>query len=618
MAILDRINSPRDLKEFSMKELCKLADEIRDFLIENVSKTGGHLASNLGVVELTIALHRIFNMPDDRIIWDVGHQCYVHKILTGRKGNFATLRKYGGMSGFPKPNESVYDSFATGHSSTSISVALGMARARDIKKEKYSVVAVIGDGALTGGMAFEALNDAGNSNTDLIVVLNDNEMSIAQNVGSLSGYLSKIRTEPVYLNLRNDIENLLKRIPAVGNNLYKSAERVKESLKYLLVNGMIFEELGFTYLGPIDGHDIGRVCEVLVGAKKRKGPVLIHVVTKKGKGYCFAEAKPDRFHGIDPFKVETGESLKASNLTYSSAFGEEMIKEGEKNDKLVAITAAMPDGTGLKAFAERFPERFFDVGIAEQHGVTLAAGLAANGLKPVFAVYSTFLQRGYDQVIHDICIGKMPVTLAIDRAGIVGEDGETHQGVFDISYLRPIPNLTILSPKDIKEFRMMLEWIFAFNGPVAIRYPRGGDSEVEFEKYDEISLGKWETLSEGKDLAILAVGKMVQNSYKVVEKLGAKGINARLVNCRFIKPLDTIMLNNIFDEYDIIFTVEDNLVAGGFGSSVLEHASLKNYRGRIVMMGYPDEFITHGSQKILYKKYGLDVDGIMNTILKNI
>lgn len=619
MTILEGINSPEDIKKLDNKQLYQLSDEIRTFLIDNVSKTGGHLASNLGVVELTIALHRVFKMPEDKIIWDVGHQTYVHKILTGRKEGFESLRKYNGMSGFPKPNESIYDTFAAGHSSTSISAALGIACARDIKNEKYNVVAVIGDGALTGGMAFEALNDAGISNKNIIVVVNDNEMSISRNVGGLSSYLSKIRTEPAYINLRDDIENIVKKIPAIGNNLFKSTEKLKESLKYLIIQGMIFEELGFTYLGPIDGHNIGKIINVLRRAKNIKGPVLIHTVTKKGKGYFFAERYPDIFHGIDAFEVKTGKKLSESKITYSTVFGEEIVKEAKENDSIVAITAAMRDGTGLRTFSKEFPERFFDVGIAEQHAVTFAAGLASNGLKPVFAVYSTFLQRGYDQVVHDVCIQNLPVLFAIDRAGIVGEDGETHQGILDISFLRSIPNMTILAPKDIKEFRMMLGWCFKYIlGPEAIRYPRGGDMEVEFEKYDEIVKGKWETLNVGKDVAILAVGRMVQTAYKVKDMLKKNNINVTVINCRFIKPMDTIMLDKILKEHSLILTLEDNYISGGFGSGVMEYASKKDYKGRIVMMGYPDEFVTHGSINILYKKYALDADGIYNTILRNL
>lgn len=618
MTILDRVNYPEDIKKLNINELNKLACEIRNFLVENISKTGGHLAPNLGVVELTLALHRVFDLPKDKIVWDVGHQSYVHKILTGRKDKFDTLRKFEGLSGFPKPNESEYDAFATGHSSTSISAALGIARARDIKGEKYNSIAVIGDGALTGGLALEALNDAGISNTSMIVVLNDNEMSIAQNVGGLSSYLSKLRTDPKYITLRDDIESIVKKIPAVGNNLFKSAEKIKETVKYFLVQGMLFEELGFTYLGPIDGHDIQKMSEVFKRAQTIKGPVLVHVVTKKGRGYCFAEEKPDVFHGIDPFKIETGEKLGAAKINYSKVFGEEIIAEAEKNKSIAAITAAMPDGTGLKAFAHKFPNRFFDVGIAEQHAVTLAAGLASNGIKPVVAVYSTFLQRAFDQIVHDVCFQELPVILAVDRAGIVGEDGETHQGIIDISFLRPIPNITIMSPKDIREFRMMLKWCFSYNGPVAIRYPRGGDMAVEFDKYDEIVKGKWERIKTGDKVSILAFGKMVQHAYLVINRLKSKGIDAELVNCRFAKPVDKNMLDDIFNDKDHIFTVEDGYINGGLGTAVVEYAAQRGYRGNIVQMGYPDEFVPHGSTGILYKKYGLDEDGIYNTILKNI
>jgi 1-deoxy-D-xylulose-5-phosphate synthase len=616
MAIIDSISSPDDLKKLNTKQLIQLSGEIRTFLIESVSKTGGHLASNLGVVELTVALHRVFDMPKDKIIWDVGHQAYVHKILTGRKNDFVTLRKYLGLSGFTRPNESPYDVFAAGHSSTSISVALGIARARDIKGEKYSVVAVIGDGALTGGLAFEALNDAGSSNTNVIVVLNDNEMSISPNVGSLSTYLSRLRTEPAYLNFKDDIEIIMKKIPGVGNNIYKSAEKLKESLKYLLLQGMLFEDLGYTYLGPIDGHNIEKVTDVLKRAKAIKGPVLIHVMTKKGKGYKFAEENPDVFHGVGPFEIETGEIISASKKTYSSVFSEEIVKEAEINKNIVAVTAAMPDGTGLRNFAQNFPSRFFDVGIAEQHGVTLCAGFASNGLKPVFAVYSTFIQRAYDQIVHDVCLQNLPVMLAIDRAGIVGEDGETHQGILDLSFLRSIPNLTILSPKDLCEFKDMLKWCFDYNAPCAIRYPRGGDMNISFEKYDKIVKGKWEYIQRGNKTAILAVGKMVQQTFLAFKNLKDAGNNITIVNCRFIKPVDNIMLDDIFREHDIIITVEDNYISGGFGSSVLEYASLKDYKGKIILLGYPDEYITHGSPSILYKKYGLDADGIMSTILK--
>ncbi|SHF01509.1 1-deoxy-D-xylulose-5-phosphate synthase [Caloramator proteoclasticus] len=618
MRYLEKINKPNDIKNLSINELNLLSGELREFLIDTVSKTGGHLASNLGVIELTLALFYVFNFEKDRIVWDVGHQTYIHKIITGRKDKFHTLRKYEGISGFPKPTESSYDHFVTGHSSTSISAALGMARARDLKGEKHNVIAVIGDGALTGGMAFEALNDAGSSKTNLIVILNDNEMSISQNVGSLSCYLSKIRTAPAYINFRDEIEQMLKKIPAVGNNLYKSAEKFKDGLKHLVVQGMLFEELGFKYLGPIDGHNIEVLTDVLKRAQTIKGPVIIHTITKKGRGYCYAEENPEIFHGVDAFEIETGERIAKRKETYSKVFGEEIVREAEDNNKIIAITAAMPDGTGLTEFSEKFPERFYDVGIAEQHAATMAAGLAKEGFKPIFAVYSTFLQRAFDQVIHDICIQRLPVILSIDRAGIVGEDGETHQGVFDLSYLRLIPNLTILSPKDLVEFRYMLRWCFKQNNPIAIRYPRGGDLDIKFDKYDDINLGKWERLLIGNKVTILAVGKMVQHSMKAAVRLKGRGIDVELINCRFIKPLDKTMLDNLIERSDHIFTVEDNVLYGGFGSAINEYLISKNYKGKVVNIAFPDEFIPHGSVDILYKKYGLDPDGIYNTIIKNI
>lgn len=618
MSLLHSINYPVDIKKLTTSELYQLADEIRSFLIMSVSKTGGHLAPNLGVVELTIALHKVFNMPEDKIIWDVGHQSYVHKILTGRKDKFDTLRKYNGISGFPRPNESEYDSFIAGHSSTSISAAFGFAKARDIKGENYNVAAVIGDGALTGGMAFEALNHAGNTNTNMIVILNDNEMSISPNVGSMSGYLAKIRTGNTYINLRDDIEDIVKKIPAVGNNLYKAAERIKESVKYLVVKGMLFEELGFTYLGPIDGHDIKEVSNVLTRAKKIKGPVLIHVITKKGKGYYFAERKPDKFHGIGPFTIETGEVSK-SRETYSSVFGEEILNEAVKNEKIVGITAAMPDGTGLTEFSKMFPDRFIDVGIAEQHAVTLSAGIASSGLKPVFAVYSTFLQRAYDQILHDVAIQKLPVMFCIDRAGIVGEDGETHQGVFDISYLRNIPNMVIMAPKSTDEFRKMLRWGFSYtDSPLAIRYPRGCDSNIKFNENEEIKLGVWEEIEKGEDIAVIATGKMVQHALEASIMLKEVGINITVINARFIKPLDENMIKYIYKCHKTVFTIEDNVIGGGFGESVLQYASSIDLYKKTVLMGYHDEFIHHGNVSKIYEKYNLDPLGIKNTILQNI
>lgn len=614
MAILENIKNPSDLKKYRYSELNILAEEIRNFLVESVSKTGGHLASNLGVVELTIALHRVYNMPYDKIIWDVGHQSYVHKILTGRKDKFDKLRQFDGIAGFPRPNESEYDTFASGHSSTSISAALGIARARDIKREKYHVAAVIGDGALTGGMALEALNDAGASKSNIVVILNDNNMSISKNVGGISEYLSKIRTDPKYINLRNDIETVIKRIPNVGNSIYKSAGKLKEALKVLLVQGMLFEEFGFKYLGPIDGHNIEKMVSVIDRAKKMKGPVLIHVITTKGKGYPFAEDKPEAFHGVGPFEIETGEKLAVGGLTYSKVLGEELVKKAKEDGNIAAVTAAMPDGTGLSVFAKNFPSRFFDVGIAEQHAVTMAAGLATGGIRPVVAIYSTFLQRAYDQIIHDVCLQNLPVIFAVDRAGIVGEDGETHQGLFDLSFMSSIPNLTILAPASIGEFRKMLSWCFEYDGPTAIRYPRGGDfSDFKFIPAD-INYGKWEIINEGSNVAVLACGKMVQHAYEAHNILEAEGIGFELVNCRFIKPIDEKLLIEISKKYGKILVVEDNYVHGGFGESVLEVLNRNGYKGHTELMGFPDEFVKHGSPAIIYKKYGLDRYGIADKI----
>jgi 1-deoxy-D-xylulose-5-phosphate synthase len=491
--LLNNYKDINDIKKMSFESKVELAHEIREFLIDKVSKTGGHLASNLGVVELTMCLFDVFDFNQDKIVWDVGHQSYVHKILTGRKSGFDTLRQFGGMSGFPKSSESKYDFFQTGHSSTSISSALGMARSRDIKKENYNVIAVIGDGALTGGMALEALNDLGYRKTKLIVILNDNQMSIAQNVGGVSRYLNRLRLDPKYNRLKQDVENLIKKIPNIGKGMAKYLERIKNGIKQMVVPGMFFEDIGLKYLGPVDGHDIKELTKVLTFAKNIDEPVVIHVITKKGKGYKFAENNPGKFHGIGPFNCSSGESESSSKETYSKAFGKEMVRLAEGNSDIVAITAAMRDGTGLKDFSKRYPDRFFDVGIAEQHGVTLSAGMAKSGLKPVFAVYSTFLQRGYDQLIHDVCIQNLPVVFAVDRAGIVGADGETHQGIFDMSYLTQMPNMTVMCPKSVKEISAMLKFALNHNGPIAIRYPRGGDI-VSLKPQLEFSLGKWEKL----------------------------------------------------------------------------------------------------------------------------
>lgn len=616
--ILNFIKCPDDIKKLDIKSLEILASNIRDYLLQNVSKTGGHLASNLGVVELTLAIHNVYDTPKDKIIWDVGHQTYVHKIITGRKESFGSLRQYGGISGFPKTNESIYDVFQTGHSSTSISAALGMSRARDIKEDSYNVVSVIGDGALTGGMAFEALNDAGYSKTNMTVILNDNQMSISKNVGSLSTYLSKLRTEPVYFKFKEEFEIIMNKIPGIGKNVAKTADKLKDSIKYLIVPGMLFEDLGFTYLGPIDGHNIQLLKDVLERSKKIKGPVLVHVITQKGRGYDFAEKNPDKYHGVGAFDVESGEFISKGALTYSDVFGEKLVELASKDKDIVAITAAMREGTGLKKFSKTFPERFFDVGIAEQHAVTLAAGLAANGMKPVFAVYSTFLQRAYDQILHDICIQKLPVILAIDRGGIVGEDGETHHGVFDISFLKHIPNIVIMSPKNINEFKMMIELCFNLNCPVAIRYPRGTDIQgFESNTVTHLEPYKAEVITEGKDVLIISVGRMAGYAYKAVDQLKKCGISVGLINARFIKPLDKKTLLNEIKKYKSVITIEDNVIHGGFGSSILEFLSEHNiFDKKLKMLGFPDEFIPHGDSNILLKKYGLDVNGIVENVLR--
>lgn len=618
--ILSKVNSPQDIKKLSDNEFKQLSSEIRNFLLENVSKTGGHLASNLGIVELTLALHKIFDSPKDKIIWDVGHQSYVHKIITGRKDKFITLRKFKGISGFTKTVESQHDIFNTGHSSTSISAALGIAKARDIKGEKYKVVAVIGDGALTGGMAFEALNDAGHSKNDLIIVLNDNEMSIAQNVGGLSKYLSKIRTEPIYYRVKKDIDNILHRIPAIGKSVAKTFERAKGSIKYLIMPGAIFEDLGLTYLGPIDGHNIRELNNVLSRAKELKGPVLVHILTKKGKGYKFAEENPDKFHGVGLFNVETGETQKKDKPDFSEAFGNIVSELAKQDERIIAITAAMPSGTGLSKFAKEFPKRFIDVGIAEQHAVTLAGGLATQGLKPIVAIYSTFLQRAYDQIIHDIALQKLPVVFAIDRAGVVGADGETHHGVFDLSFLSHIPNMVIMAPKNYYELNEMLKLSVDYtDGPVAVRYPRGIEDTIAEIEDTSIEFGKAETLLEGEDILVIGVGRMAKVAYEVSRELQSVGISAGAVNARFIKPFDHELIIEAVEGNKKIVIIEDNARRGGFGNNILDFLNSKeiNYQD-IKIFAYPDEFITHGSVQELHKTYGLDKDSIFSEIYSNI
>lgn len=615
-SILDEINSPDDIKKLDIRQLELLSEEIRCFLIEKVSKTGGHLASNLGVVEMTLALHKVFDTPKDKIVWDVGHQSYVHKVITGRKDRFDSLRQLDGISGFPKTSESPHDSFNTGHSSTSVSAALGIAKARDIKKEKYSVIAIIGDGALTGGMAFEALNDAGRSPNNIIVILNDNEMSISKNVGGLSSYLSKIRTEPFYFKVKEDLDIILNKIPAIGKSAAKALGRVKGTVKYMIMPGIIFEELGFKYLGPIDGHNTNELVKVLSRAKSIKGPVFIHVCTQKGKGYTYAEESPHVFHGVQPFEIETGEVISSGGPGFSDIFGRELINIAEKDESVVAITAAMPQGTGLDLFSKKFPDRFFDVGIAEQHAVTFAAGLAVNGLKPVFAVYSSFLQRAYDQILHDVALQNIHVVFAVDRAGIVGEDGETHQGLYDLSFLSHIPNMTILAPGDYNEFINMLKYaVNEHSGPIAVRYPRGKGKDRLIEDRP-VKLGQGVVVREGKDITIVSMGTMLEMALKVSETLEKLGISVELINARFAKPIDSKLIINSAVKTKRLVTIEDNTVIGGFGSGVLEMLNQRGIEVRTRIFAFPDVGVVHGSRNNLFKKYKLDPESLVEEILK--
>ena len=616
--ILETINSPADVKALSLEQLKQLAEEIRQLLISVISKTGGHLAPNLGVVELTLALHRVFTTPKDKIVFDVGHQSYIHKIITGRREQFSTLRQYGGLSGFPKRSESEHDAFGTGHSSTSISAALGMAVARDLQGEDYNVIAVIGDGSMTGGMAFEALNNAGTLHKKMIVVLNDNEMSISKNVGAMSEYLYQLRTGETYNKIKHDIEGWLKNME-FGTDVLKAIRRLKGSVKYLMVPTSIFEELGFTYLGPIDGHDLQGLTEVLQAAKKIDGPVLVHVLTKKGKGYKPAEESPNKFHGTGPFDIATGKKIANPNapITYTEVFGRTLTELANTDKDIIGITAAMPDGTGMSTFAKAHPERCFDVGIAEQHAVTSAAGAAAVGLKPVAAIYSTFLQRAYDSVLHDICMQKLHVTLCLDRAGLVGDDGYTHHGVFDYAYLRSMPEMTIMAPKDENELRHMLKTAVDFDGPVSVRYPRGSGVGVSIaEPMHSLPIGKAEVLREGKDVCLWAIGSMVQSALQAADKLAEQGISAGVVNMRFAKPLDEELLLEHAAQYGKIVTLEEGVLQGGVGSAVLEtlNAAKMLQKCQVLTLGIPDEFVLHGDKKLLFKDLGLDVETIADKI----
>ena len=613
--VLEKINKPNDIKELKPYELDLLAEEIRQFLIEKISKTGGHLASNLGVVELTMAMHLAFDLPEDKIIWDVGHQSYSHKLLTGRKEGFDTLRKYGGMSGFPKRKESKCDCFDTGHSSTSISAGLGYAQAREITGAGYKVVAVIGDGALTGGMAYEALNNASQLKSNFIIVLNDNNMSISENVGGLSRHLSNLRTADAYRELKSGVVNSLNRIPRYGERMVERIRKTKSSIKQLLIPGMLFENMGITYLGPVDGHNVPELVKILKEASKVQGAVLVHVITEKGKGYPPAERHPARFHGTDAFDVETGLPLsKKQKANYTDIFSTVMRKMGDRDEKVVAITAAMADGTGLKRFRNMFPQRFFDVGIAEEHAVTFAAGLAAAGLKPVFAVYSSFLQRAYDQILHDVCIQDLPVVFAVDRAGLVGSDGETHQGIFDLSYLSSIPGMTILAPKNKWELSDMLKFAIQFGHPIAVRYPRGEAFDGLKDWRAPIRYGRSEVIYEESGIALVAVGSMVKTALEVRSRLAEAGYPCTLVNARFVKPLDEELLRSLAAGHRLLVTLEENVRSGGFGEHVTEYLNRCGANVRIVNIAIPDEYVEHGNVDILRKETGIDADSIVEKV----
>ena len=613
--ILDKIQKENDIKKIDPKDYKQLAEEIRSFLIEKISENGGHLGSNLGTVELTMALHLVLDLPEDKIIWDVGHQSYTHKLLTGRRDGFDTLRKFGGMSGFPKRKESRCDAFDTGHSSTSISAGLGLVKARDIQHKDYKVVSVIGDGSLTGGMAYEALNNASRMGSNFIIVLNDNNMSIAENIGGISNYLNGIRTNQKYLELKDSIYYGLKDGSKKSQKVVRSIQNVKNSIKQLVIPGMFFEDMGITYLGPVDGHDIRALKKVLNEAKSVKNAVLVHVLTQKGKGYEPARKHPSRFHGAEPFDIETGIPKKQKELaTYTDVFATVVNKLAEKDDRIVAITAAMPDGTGLKRFSIKYPDRFFDVGIAEEHAVTFAAGLAAGGLKPIVAIYSSFLQRAYDQIIHDVCIQNLPVVFAIDRAGLVGSDGETHQGIFDLSYLSGIPNMHIMAPKNKWELSDMLKFAVDFDGPIAVRYPRGVACDSMKEQRAPIEYGRAELLKKGKDIALLAVGSMVQTALFVDELLQREGIDATIVNARFVKPIDTDMVDTLLKDHRMIVTMEENVLCGGFGEHVLSYVQ-QTYPGiRVLPVALPDSYVEHGNVDLLKKEVGIDAETIADTV----
>jgi len=614
--VLEKINQVGDIKQIPPEEYDTLAEEIRHFLVEKISRSGGHLASNLGVVELTMALHLCFDFPKDKVVWDVGHQSYTHKLLTGRKSGFDELRKYGGMSGFPKRKESDCDCFDTGHSSTSISAGIGLVAARDLQDGDEHVISVIGDGALTGGMAYEALNNASRLKRNFIIILNDNNMSIAENVGGISEYLNGLRTNEAYTNFKTGVEQSLSRIPG-GSHLANQLKKTKSGIKQLFIPGMLFENMGITYLGPVDGHDIGKLQDILNKAKKVKGAVLVHVLTRKGNGYVPAERHPARFHGAEPFDIETGLPLnKKKKANYQDVFSTCMVKLGQRNEKVVAITAAMPDGTGLKRFKNIYPDRFFDVGIAEGHAVTFAAGLAAGGMRPIFAVYSSFLQRAYDQVLHDVCIQNLPVVFAIDRAGLVGSDGETHQGIFDLSYLSSIPNMHIMAPKNKWELSDMLKYAVEFDGPIALRYPRGEAYDGLKEYRRPVEYGKSEVIYEEEDIALLAVGNMVKIAEQVRKNLKEIGYSCTLVNARFVKPIDTEVLDMLSADHKLLVTMEENVRSGGYGEKVMDYVVEQELPVKLLNISLPDEYVEHGNVALLYEEVGIDAQTVTKRIIE--
>ena len=614
--VLEKINQVGDIKQIPPEEYDTLAEEIRHFLVEKISRSGGHLASNLGVVELTMALHLCFDFPKDKVVWDVGHQSYTHKLLTGRKSGFDELRKYGGMSGFPKRKESDCDCFDTGHSSTSISAGIGLVAARDLQDGDEHVISVIGDGALTGGMAYEALNNASRLKRNFIIILNDNNMSIAENVGGMSEYLNGLRTNEAYTNFKTGVEQSLSRIPG-GSHLANQLKKTKSGIKQLFIPGMLFENMGITYLGPVDGHDIGKLQDILNKAKKVKGAVLVHVLTRKGNGYVPAERHPARFHGAEPFDIETGLPLnKKKKANYQDVFSTCMVKLGQRNEKVVAITAAMPDGTGLKRFKNIYPDRFFDVGIAEGHAVTFAAGLAGGGMRPIFAVYSSFLQRAYDQVLHDVCIQNLPVVFAIDRAGLVGSDGETHQGIFDLSYLSSIPNMHIMAPKNKWELSDMLKYAVEFDGPIALRYPRGEAYDGLKEYRRPIEYGKSEVIYEEEDIALLAVGNMVKIAEQVRKNLKEIGYSCTLVNARFVKPIDTEVLDMLSADHKLLVTMEENVRSGGYGEKVMDYVVEQELPVKLLNISLPDEYVEHGNVALLYEEVGIDAQTVTKRIIE--